>query len=302
MGKDWRDPPPPPLGAAAHFAYSRVPRDRAWAVVFAVVWAGAVAGGVFAVLHRNAAAFLHTDFDDPASCPYTPNDAHRALLEAAAKKAEGDWSFGAFLHLAGGWLAVSAALALALGAAFVHLFKHHSGVMTRATIGAQVAVSVARRLMGVASWRCAAPPASPRPTRGGCLPRLDLADPRGAGAGGPVDGPGLGRAAVWRAGCADSVLLLPVARPDRAGHAPAGRVGARLGRQRRHHCGHRRAQPGVPAGRRAAGCVPGVCVHERRGGAQLGARPCGQGVRDARGRPGPVLLLVTQPVCPDLHE
>jgi uncharacterized membrane protein YgaE (UPF0421/DUF939 family) len=54
------------------------------------------------------------------------------------------------MHFTGRWLAVSAALALGLGVAFIHLFKHHSAVMTRVTIGAQVAVSARCALEPVA--------------------------------------------------------------------------------------------------------------------------------------------------------
>jgi hypothetical protein len=52
MGKDWRDPPTPPLGGVPHFQYSRVPRDRLWAVLFALVWVGAIAGGIYAIKNR----------------------------------------------------------------------------------------------------------------------------------------------------------------------------------------------------------------------------------------------------------
>jgi hypothetical protein len=54
---------------------------------------------------------------------------------------KGDFSVSDFMRLTGRWLAVSALLALGLGVAFIHLFKHHSAVMTKATVGTQVAVS-----------------------------------------------------------------------------------------------------------------------------------------------------------------
>lgn len=44
---------PTPLVPAAHFNYSRVPRDRLWAVLFALAWLAALAGGIYGVQHRK---------------------------------------------------------------------------------------------------------------------------------------------------------------------------------------------------------------------------------------------------------
>ena len=110
--------------------------------------------GVCRLCHRRRnPAFIRTDYTDPTSCPYTPNEAHRRLLEAMAEEGKGDWSFSAFMHLTGRWLLVSALLALGLGVAFIHLFKHHAGMMTRVTIWGQVAVSWRGSCPVLASWR-----------------------------------------------------------------------------------------------------------------------------------------------------
>ena len=53
QGKD--DPPTPP-SPAAHFQYNRVPRDRIWALLFAVTWAVCIGMGCYAVSHRCVAA------------------------------------------------------------------------------------------------------------------------------------------------------------------------------------------------------------------------------------------------------
>ena len=94
MGSD----PTPPV-PAAHFAYSRRPRDRLWALIFALAWVAAVAGGIYAVQHRNP-AFIHLDYSDPASCPAHP-EAARALREALREKHGGDFSPSQFVQLAG---------------------------------------------------------------------------------------------------------------------------------------------------------------------------------------------------------
>jgi hypothetical protein len=64
-----------------------------------------------------------------------------------AEKAQGDWSLSAFMHVAGSWLAVSAAAALLLGLAFIQLFKHHPATMTRVTIWTQIAVGANKALI-----------------------------------------------------------------------------------------------------------------------------------------------------------
>ena len=86
--------------------------------------------------------FITTDYTDPASCPYPRNG--RALLEDPSGHGGDDprtFSLPQFVHLTGAWLVASALLALGLGAAFIHLFKHHSHTMTRVTIISQIAVS-----------------------------------------------------------------------------------------------------------------------------------------------------------------
>lgn len=74
--------PTPPV-PAAHFVYARVPRDRLWAVLFALAWLAALAAGGYGVTHRNP-AILH--LDDPAVCPYQKGS-NRALLEALQVRA-----------------------------------------------------------------------------------------------------------------------------------------------------------------------------------------------------------------------
>lgn len=142
-------PPSPPLGGAAHFNYSRVPRDRIFGIFFALVWAACIVGGIYAITHRST-AFVHTDFQDPASCPLDPTDGHRRLMELHAQH-KGDFSVSDFMRLTGRWLAVSALLALGLGVAFIHLFKHHSAVMTKATVGTQVAFPAAMAIVFIVS-------------------------------------------------------------------------------------------------------------------------------------------------------
>lgn len=90
--------PTPPV-PAAHFQYSRTPRDRLWSLIFALAWVAAIAGGIYAVKHRNP-AFIHLDYSDPASCPAHPEAAH-ALLEALHDKHGGDFSPSQFVQLAG---------------------------------------------------------------------------------------------------------------------------------------------------------------------------------------------------------
>ena len=63
------------------------------------------------------------------------------LLSAPPQAKGAEWSPSQFVHLAGSWLAVSAVAALALGWAFLALFRHNSGLMTRVTIWSQVLVS-----------------------------------------------------------------------------------------------------------------------------------------------------------------
>lgn len=132
------DPPTPPEGVA-HFQYNRTPKDRLWAVAFALIWVAAIAAGVYGVQHRNPEA-MTTDFTDPASCPVTPGRG-RNLMDRLHAKGQGEWSPVDFIHLTGRWLAVSAVLALGLGALFISAFKTHSHVMTKATIYTQIAVS-----------------------------------------------------------------------------------------------------------------------------------------------------------------
>lgn len=43
------DPPPP---AIPHFVANRVPKDRAWAVLFGLLWAVALALGAYGVAHK----------------------------------------------------------------------------------------------------------------------------------------------------------------------------------------------------------------------------------------------------------
>lgn len=97
--------PTPPV-PAAHFQYRRTPRDRLWAVLFALAWVAAVVGGVYAIKHRNP-AFIHLDYSDPASCPAHP-DAARALLESLHEKHKGDWSPSQFVQFTGGCPAAAA--------------------------------------------------------------------------------------------------------------------------------------------------------------------------------------------------
>lgn len=137
MGVGGGDPGAPLTGGSAHFAYSRVPRDRVWTFIFAAAWLAAIAAGIYGVQHRNP-AILH--LDDPAVCPLGGGgDAgHRALLQALAEAHAGEFTLGEFARLAGRWLAVSAAAALALGLVFVRLFQHHSRTLTLATVYSQV--------------------------------------------------------------------------------------------------------------------------------------------------------------------
>ncbi len=100
---------------AAHFQYRRTPRDRLWALLFALAWVAAVVGGVYAIKHRNP-AFIHLDYSDPASCPAHP-DAARALLEALHEKHKGDWSPSQFVQFTGQCAAAGGAAAAAAGAA-----------------------------------------------------------------------------------------------------------------------------------------------------------------------------------------
>lgn len=136
MGKNEYEPAP--SAPAAHFVYARPRRDTLWAVAFALAWAAAIAAGIYGVRHRNP-AFLHIDWQDPAACPALAHD-RRGLREALADKHADDFSLGQFAELTGRWLALSAALALLLGLAFVKLFQHHSGPMVKATIYSQIAV------------------------------------------------------------------------------------------------------------------------------------------------------------------
>ena len=43
-----------PLMPAQHFAYQRVPRDRAWSFAFVLFWVASVVAGVYAITHRCA--------------------------------------------------------------------------------------------------------------------------------------------------------------------------------------------------------------------------------------------------------
>lgn len=96
MGSGGDPTPPVP---AAHFQYRRTPRDRLWALLFALAWVAAVVGGIYAIQHRNP-AFIHLDYTDPASCPAHP-EARRALLEALHEKHRGDWSPSQFVQFTG---------------------------------------------------------------------------------------------------------------------------------------------------------------------------------------------------------
>lgn len=69
MGRGKEESPVP-----AVFQYSRVPRDRLWAALFAVAWVAAIALGCYAVTHRCmrwAAAELHVSAGWLA-CPALP--------------------------------------------------------------------------------------------------------------------------------------------------------------------------------------------------------------------------------------
>lgn len=46
------DPPTPPEGPAAHFQYSRPPRDRFWALLFLLTWLAVIGAGAYGVAHR----------------------------------------------------------------------------------------------------------------------------------------------------------------------------------------------------------------------------------------------------------
>eukprot|EP00887_Chlorella_sp_A99_P002136 scaffold21.g2136.t1 len=138
MGKAAYSEPPPPGGAAAHYIYDRARNDRLWAWVLAAFWLACLGLGVYCVAHRNS-DFIKTNFTDPASCPA----GGRKLLEADEPKG---FDVSQFMHAAGRWLAVSAAGAILVGAAFLHLVKHQAHWATRATIGVQIALpSVAGR-------------------------------------------------------------------------------------------------------------------------------------------------------------
>ena len=127
-------------------------REQCWSPPLeACVWGWRWATALFCWLAglpvcRNP-TFITTDYTDPASCPYRHNG--RALLEDPSGHGGDDprtFSLPQFVHLTGAWLVVSALLALGLGAAFIHLFKHHSHTMTRVTIVSQIAV---RELAGL---------------------------------------------------------------------------------------------------------------------------------------------------------
>lgn len=142
------DPPTPPEGPAAHFQYSRPPRDRFWALLFLLTWLAVIGAGAYGVAHRNPAA-LTTDYTDPASCPLAPGHGRGLLARLQGKAPE--WSPAQFAQLTGRWLAASAVLALGLGWAFIQLFKSHAHAMTRATIYSQVLIPVVFGVMLLAS-------------------------------------------------------------------------------------------------------------------------------------------------------
>ena len=54
---------------------------------------------------------------------------------------QGDFNMSTFLQDASMWLVISAAGSILVGVAFLHLFRHYAGVMTRLTIASQASDS-----------------------------------------------------------------------------------------------------------------------------------------------------------------
>ncbi len=72
-------------------------------------------------------------YNDPKMCPYNvTSHGLRGLQETANHDSKIDVS--EFLRATVLWMLVSAGLSVLLGWAYLQLFKHHSGLMTRMTV------------------------------------------------------------------------------------------------------------------------------------------------------------------------
>jgi hypothetical protein len=112
-----------------------------------VFLAFAITGGIYSVTHRNP-EYHRIDrayLDDPHNCPLD-----RSNLLQRHEPPEG-FNISDFMAHAGFWLLASAVGSLAVGVAFLQLFKHVPGAMTRATIAMQIALPLAMGAGGLAA-------------------------------------------------------------------------------------------------------------------------------------------------------
>lgn len=134
------DPDPeyqPLTGDRAAFNYRREPKDRGWAYAWALAFSGALAGGIYALLHRNQkfTTLYNSDYlNDPAHCPVHPHD--RRLGEEEGK----DFNPQYFLEASGLCLGVSAIGSVLLGLLLLLAFKSRPHGMVGFCAGLQVAL------------------------------------------------------------------------------------------------------------------------------------------------------------------
>ncbi|CAL5222858.1 g5284 [Coccomyxa viridis] len=130
-----------PLVVGSHFQYRNRPsRDRLWGILYGILMALTLVGGIYGIAHRNhrfSDAFQRDFLADPANCPL------HGLNSLQDEPEPGQLDLPAFFKQASLWLVVSAVASVLLGIVFLQLFKHQPHLMTKATIASQIAVPLA---------------------------------------------------------------------------------------------------------------------------------------------------------------
>lgn len=136
------------------FATTRPPRDRIWAVLYAVALAGVVAGAVYAGVHRNPdfpTLISPSYLADADHCPAVGPHGRRLLLDDG-----GNVKPTYFLRAAGLCTGVSICGGVLLGMLSLLLFKHSALATVHTAVGIQIAIPAG---IAVAAFLSGAPAA-----------------------------------------------------------------------------------------------------------------------------------------------
>ncbi|GFR47647.1 hypothetical protein Agub_g9390, partial [Astrephomene gubernaculifera] len=125
---------------------NRPRRDVPWLIAYLLLLLGALAGGVFAFMHRNTRfekLVTPESMSDPHLCPIdATSHAARRLLQQGPD-APSPFDFDLFMRAAGMWAGASVGGALLVGLLFVWLVRVSPGALVATALGLQVSVPAA---------------------------------------------------------------------------------------------------------------------------------------------------------------